>query len=146
MKKSFVSVISALLIATSLSSPSAFGSGENTVSPLAPGKGYFGIEAIPTFLNQFTIGALIGKVADGDKVKEVYACTSLSDPKCKNVNFWQAYSLFPMCDTEAQNDCIQEVTAAKEDGTQLEVKVGEKFPGARPQDFSGDPSRKLAPG
>ena len=146
MKKFFTATISALFIATSVISPAAFGSGESTVSTLAPGKGYFGIEAIPTFLNQFTIGALIGKVADGDKVKEVYACTSLSDPKCKNVNFWQAYSLFPMCDTEAQNDCIQEVTAAKEDGTQLEVKVGEKFPGARPQDFSGDPSRKLAPG
>ncbi len=146
MKKSFVSVISALLIATSLSSPSAFGSGENTVSPLAPGKGYFGIEAIPTFLNQFTIGALIGKVADGSQVKEVYACTSLADPKCKNVNFWQGYSLFPMCETESQNDCIQEVSAAKEDGTPLEVKVGEKFPGPRPQDFTGDSSRKLAPG
>ncbi len=146
MKKSFVSAISALLVASSLFAPSAFGSGENTVSALAPGKGYFGIEAIPTFLNQFTIGALIGKVADGSKVKEVYACTSLEDPKCKNVNFWQAYSLFPMCETEAQNDCIQEVSAAKEDGTPLEVKVGEKFPGARPQDFTGDPSRKLAPG
>ena len=146
MKKFFTATISALFIATSVITPAAFGSGESTVSTLAPGKGYFGIEAIPTFLNQFTIGALIGKVADGSQVKEVFACTSLADPKCKNVNFWQAYSLFPMCDTEAQNDCIQEVTAAKEDGTQLEVKVGEKFPGARPQDFSGDPSRKLAPG
>jgi hypothetical protein len=146
MKKALVSLIAALLLTTSLVTPSAFGSGENTVSAPAPGKGYFGIEAIPTFLNQFTIGALIGKVADGSQVKEVYACTSLADPKCKSVNFWQAYSLFPMCETEAQNDCIQEVTAAKEDETPLEVKVGEKFPGARSQDFSGDPSRKLAPG
>ena len=146
MKKFLTATISALLISTSAISPAAFGSGENTVSPLAPGKGYFGIEAIPTFLNQFTIGALIGKVADGSQVKEVYACTSLADPKCKNVNFWQGYSLFPMCETEAQNDCIQEVSALKEDGTPLEVKVGEKFPGPRPQDFTGDPSRKLAPG
>ena len=146
MKKFFVASISALFIATSVVAPSAFGSGENTVSTLAPGKGYFGIEAIPTFLNQFTIGALIGKVADGNQVKEVFACTSLADPKCKNVNFWQGYSLFPMCESDSQNDCIQEVSAAKEDGTPLEVKVGEKFPGARPQDFSGDPTRKLAPG
>ena len=146
MKKFFTATISALFIATSVIMPSAFGSGENTVSTLAPGKGYFGIEAIPTFLNQFTIGALIGKVAVGDQVKEVFACTSLADPKCKNVNFWQGYSLFPMCESDAQNDCIQEVSAAKEDGTPLEVKVGEKFPGARPQDYSGDPSRKLAPG
>lgn len=146
MKKILTATISALLISTSAISPAAFGSGESTVSTLAPGKGYFGIEAIPTFLNQFTIGALIGKVADGDKVKEVYACTSLTDSKCKNVNFWQAYSLFPMCETDAQNDCIQEVSAAKEDGTPLEVKVGEKFPGPRPQDFTGDSSRRLASG
>jgi hypothetical protein len=146
MKKNFVSAISVLLLVTSIITPSAFGSGENTVSAPAPGKGYFGIEAIPTFLNQFTIGALIGKVADGVKVKEVYACTSMDDPKCTGVNFWQAYSLFPMCEDESQNDCIQEITAAKEDGTPLDVKVGEKFPGARPQDFSGDPNRKLAPG
>ena len=146
MKKTLVVIISTLAIFTSVISPAAFGSGENTVSSLAPGKGYFGIEAIPTFLNQFTIGALIGKVADGDKVKEVYACTSFSDSKCKNVNFWQAYSLFPMCDNDAQNDCIQEVSASKDDGTVLEVIVGEKFPGTRPQDFLGDPSKRLAPG
>lgn len=126
----------------------AFASGESLTSDPMPGKGYIGIEAIPSFENAFSGSALIGKVAEVGYgfVKEVYACRSFEDEKCKNVNYWNSYALFPMCTSDSQNDCIELVSASKEDGTKLEVIVGEKFPGVRSQDYVGNASMKLPSG
>jgi hypothetical protein len=147
MKNKIIAICCSVVIGLPIVlSSAAFGSGESSSSLPMPGKGYFGIEAIPGFLNSFSNSALLGKVAVGDSLKEVYACTSFADPTCKNANFWQAYSMFPACLSDSQNDCIQEITATNEDGTALEVKVGEKFPGIGSQDFNGDPALSLAPG
>jgi len=147
MKSKFVAILSsAIFLITTCLATSAVASGESTSSERMPGKGYFGIEAIPGFLNSFSNSALIGKVADGATLKQVFECKSFGDPACKDANFWQAYSMFPACISDSQNDCIQEISATKEDGTPLEVKVGEKFPGVGSQDFSGDPALSLAPG
>jgi len=146
MKKFLLTPVLALTLLASVFTPTALASGESSASERMPGKGYFGIEAIPGFLNSFSNSALIGKIADGSTLKEVFDCKSFSDQKCKDANFWQAYSMFPACVDDSQNDCIQEISATKEDGTVLQVNVGEKFPGVGSQDFSGDPSIGLAPG
>jgi hypothetical protein len=147
MKNKVIAIIGSILVAISaLLSPAAFGSGESFSSGPMPGPGYFGIEAIPGFLNSFSNSALLGKIAEGSTLKEVFACTGISDPACANANYWQAYSMFPACTSDLQNDCIQEITATKDDGVPLEVIKGEKFPGPGSQDFAGDPTWNLAPG
>jgi hypothetical protein len=148
MKKFFIVPLTIFALISVLFSHSANASGESLTSDPMPGKGYLGIEAIPSFENAFSGSALIGKVAEVGYgfVKEVYSCKSFEDEKCKDVNYWNSYAMFPMCENDAQNDCIEVVSATKEDGTKLEVIVGEKFPGVRSQDYVGNESKKLPPG
>ena len=124
----------------------SFANGEAEGVPFQQAKGYFGLHADPNFLNSFTSPSLIGKTFNAGKLIDVHSCKSMADPACSTANYWQTKSLYPFCESASQTDCIEAITARKADGTNLEVTLGEKFPGVRRQDFEGSPSRGLAPG
>jgi hypothetical protein len=145
------SKISAVLIAASLlfpaHSPSALASGESVTFEYAQGKGYFGINADPAFLNNFTTPFLSGREVGLDGlVKNVAACSSLNDPICAKMNVFKARTMMPLCISENETNCIESVSAVNAAGESLQVQTGEKFPGAQLQDYIGDPARKLPSG
>jgi hypothetical protein len=148
MKNKFLAFLtSALFLISAVSAPGATASGESISFTYAPGKGYFGINADPAFLNTFTTPWLSGREVGADGlVKSVSNCSSLSDPKCSKANVFKARSMMPMCISESDMNCIEKVSATNAAGENLEVQTGEKFPGAQPQDYVGDPDRKLPSG
>jgi hypothetical protein len=148
MKKSFTAVFSILTLSiTAFIAPGAVASGESVTFEYAPGKGYFGINADPAFLNSFTNPFLSGREVGLDGlVKNVVACSSLNDPLCAKMNVFQSRSMMPLCVSEVETNCIESVSAVNAAGESLQVQTGEKFPGPQPQDFVGDPARKLPSG
>ena len=144
--KKLLALLSALVL-SAIAISSSYASGESVGIPPMPGPGYFGLHADPNFLNSFTNSFLLGKTVNPDgSLAEVHSCKSLTDPVCANSNYWQAGSLYPFCESASQTDCIEEVTARDDSGKKLEVALGDKFPGARPQDYVGTPSRGLPSG
>jgi hypothetical protein len=136
-------VISAQFIA-----PNSFASGESFAGQYPPGpNGFVSFNAIPTFMNNFTNPALIGKTVGSDGLlKSVASCKSMSDSACATGNYIQAYALFDLCVKSNETDCIESISASKSDGTILEVKPVGKFPGPKQQDYSGSSSMGLPPG
>jgi len=127
--------------------PSALASGESIEFSGAPGKGYFGINADPSFINGFTVPWLSGREVGADGlVKSVAVCESLNDPKCAKMNVFKAQTLMPSCISDIDTNCIEKISATNSVGDAIEVQAEEKFPGVRPQDYVGDPARKLPSG
>jgi hypothetical protein len=148
MKKRFGAVFSILILAiTAFIAPGAFASGESVTFSYATGKGFFGINADPAFLNSFTTPYLSGREVGSDGlVKSVAACSSLNDPICAKMNVFKARAMMPLCVTEIETNCIESISAVNAAGQSLPVQTGEKFPGAQLQDYVGDPARKLPSG
>lgn len=148
MKTKVIAVLGSLLFLFSSSLvPSAVASGESVSFTYAPAKGYFGINADPAFLNHFTDAWLSGREVGSDGlVKNVSTCSSLTDPNCSKMNVFKARTMMPLCLSDLDNNCIEKISATNAAGEVIEVKTGEKFPGVRPQDYVGDPARKLPSG
>ena len=108
--------------------------------------GYLGMSNIPNFLNHFSNPYLMGKEAYGSHLTSVYACKSFTDPACSKANLFQGTAEFDFCTTADETNCIDAITATKDDGTNLPVTLGDAFPGARDQDYVGDPSIGLPNG
>lgn len=137
----------AIFLMTTAIAPGASASGESVYFTYAPGKGYFGINADPSFLNNFTTPWLSGREVGADGlVKSVSACSSLGDPRCSKMNVFKARTMMPICVSDSETNCIEKISAISAAGQELEVQTGEKFPGVQPQDFVGDPARKLPSG
>ena len=138
----------AITLALSIALPAtSFASGEAVGIPPMPGKGYFGIDANPAFLNKFTTPALSGREVDSNRViQSVKNCKSLSDPACAKANFFKADTLFPLCESTSDMNCIESLLATDSNGKALEVITGEKFPNVRPKDYQGDPLANLPSG
>jgi hypothetical protein len=144
MFKKLIGIV--LAISTALPA-SSFASGEAVGIPQMPGKGYFGIDANPAFLNKFTTPALSGREVDSSRViKSVRNCKSLTDPACANANFFKADTLLPLCESDLDMNCIESVGATDSSGKVLQVNTGGKFPGVRPKDYVGDSSAQLPSG
>lgn len=147
MKKLFVLALASLIF----SQTSAFASGESIMDSSMPGKGYFGIDSNPTFLNKFTFSTLSGRYVDSNRaIQDVRNCKSLDDPSCSKMNYFKADTLFPLCESAIELNCIDSLRAFNSAGKELTVKTGEKFPGLRSKDFKGDllanlPSGSQAP-
>ena len=126
----------------------AHSSGEARQPFNLPPNGYFGLNADPNFLHTFTAGFLTGHVTKdpSSRPSQILACKGLDDPACKDVTFWRSNGIYPQCSTDSQNDCIEAITASKDDGTELKVTVAQTFPGARAQDYVGDENLRLPPG
>ena len=148
MKKRFIAVIAIVLHSiTALVAPGAVASGESVTFSYSTGKGFFGINADPAFLNSFTTPFLSGREVGLDGlVKSVAACSSLNDPVCAKMNVFRARTMMPLCVTDIETNCIESVSAINSAGESLQVQTGEKFPGVQTQDFVGDPTRKLPSG
>jgi hypothetical protein len=121
---------------------------EAFIEPNPPGNagGYLGMSNLPSFLNHFSNPYLMGKEASGDFLKAIHACKSVTDPACANVNLFQGAAQFDFCKTLDETNCIDAITATKEDGTILPVTIGDAFPGVRDQDYVGDASLGLPNG
>jgi len=138
---------SAIFLISTIVAPGALASGESVSFTYAPGKGYFGINADPAFLNNFTDPWLSGREVGSDGlVKSVSTCSSLTDPVCSKMNVFKARTMMPICTSDLETNCIEKISATNAAGESLEVKTGEKFPGVRSQDYIGDPARKLPSG
>ena len=142
--KKFLSVALAIALLT----PNvAIASGEAVSDQNEPGKGYFGIDANPMFLNKFTFSGLNGREINSKReIVGVKNCKSLSDPACSNMNYFKADTLLPLCESAAELNCIDSLEAIDTEGKKLEVKTGEKFPKVRPKDFIGDIKANLPSG
>ena len=142
-----VFLTSAIFLFSTIVAPGALASGESVSFTYAPGKGYFGINADPAFLNNFTNAFLSGREVGSDRiVKSVATCSSLNDPICSKMNVFQARSMMPICTADLETNCIEKISATNAAGEAIEVITGEKFPGVRSQDYIGDPARKLPSG
>ena len=137
-----------LLIVFSIIAPSnAVASGESVMDSAQPGKGYFGIDSNPTFLNKFTFSSLSGRLVDSNRViQDVKNCKGLDDPACSKLNYFKADTLFPLCENTTELNCIDSLRAFDAEGKELQVTTGEKFPSIRTKDFKGDISANLPPG
>jgi hypothetical protein len=81
----------------------SFASGEAAGIPPMPGKGYFGIDANPAFLNKFTTPHLTGKEVDASRViQAVKNCKSMKDLGCAKSNYFSAGTMFPLCESIAE--------------------------------------------
>ena len=140
-------LMSIVLAFTMLSPSTALASGEAVSDQNEPGKGYFGIDANPMFLNKFTFSTLSGREINSKReIENVKNCKSLSDPACSTFNYFKADTLFPLCESATELNCIDSLEAFDADGKKLEVKTGEKFPKVRPKDFVGDINVNLPSG
>jgi len=148
MKNRFTAFLtSAIFLFSTIVAPGALASGESVSFTYAPGKGYFGINADPAFLNNFTDPWLSGREVGSDGlVKSVSTCSSLTDPICSKMNVFKARTMMPICTSDLETNCIEKISATNAAGEAIEVKTGEKFPGVRSQDYIGDPARKLPSG
>jgi hypothetical protein len=148
MKNWLTSLLTSAVLLISLTiTPSASASGESVGFTYAPGKGYFGINADPAFLNSFTTPWLSGREVGADGiVQSVATCSSLRDPACAKMNVFKARTMMPLCVLDTDTNCIEKVSAVNSAGENLEVQTGETFPGVQPQDYVGDPARKLPSG
>jgi hypothetical protein len=147
MKKYLVLFTSAILFSMSVFLPSAIASGESAGAPPWPGPGYLGIDADPAFEISKGNPALSGRLADAfGNVSAVANCASLEDPDCSKMNVFAADSLFPLCISDTDTNCVEGLTAIDTSGKALASNYGQKFPGVRPNDYVGDPSKKLPSG
>jgi hypothetical protein len=143
MKKTLVSILLAIFLVP----VGAFASGESATIPPMPGKGYFGIDANPFFLNHFTTGSLSGReVDDAGVIQSVMTCKSISDPACSKANFFKASTIFPSCTKNDETNCVDSLGATDSNGKPLEVNLVGSFPGVRPYDYVGDPTLLLPSG
>ena len=115
-------------------------------APPGNSGGYLGMSNIPNFLNHFSNPYLMGKETSGTHLSGIQACKSFNDPACANANLFQGAAEFDFCTSSDETNCIDAVTATKEDGTNLPVTLGDSFPGSREQDYVGDPSIGLPNG
>ena len=105
-----------------------------------------GLGEYPTNINY-----LVAKKSDGNQlgvstVTGVSFCNSLSDPSCVGASVFQYKAQLGLCATADATDCISDITAKNQDGTNLEISTKELFPGARAGDFTGDSSARLPSG
>ena len=90
---------------------------------------------------------LFGEKLDANKkVTSVVACTSLTDQRCADANYFNAVSILPFCAESTSIDCIAGVTAQDQNGVELPVSSPIKFMGSRGQDYVGDPKALLPSG
>ena len=115
-------------------------------APPGNAGGYLGMSNIPNFLNHFSNPYLLGKETSGSFLSGIHACKSFTDPACAKADLFQGTTEFDFCLSADDTNCIDAVTATKEDGTNLPVSMGDSFPGARDQDYVGDPSIALPNG
>ena len=127
----------------------AYAEGEYPTWPQDFPKGVFRLSALPTAGSNWrglTNTGLIGKVIENGEFKDVKSCSSMNDPKCADVTAWGASSLFDFCSETQAIDCIEKVEVVKSNGEVIPVKLGQVFPGPRPQDYLGDPEMNLPSG
>ena len=73
-------------------------------------------------------------------------CESLEDPKCSDTFYynWRAY-LSP-CVTATDFDCVESLSAIKEDGSKIAGVLSRKYPTSFKTSYKGDPSVNLPSG
>ena len=105
-----------------------------------------GLGEYPTNINY-----LVGKKSDGNqldvsKVTGVSFCSSLLDTACVGSSVFQYKAQLGLCATANSPDCISDITAKSQDGTNLEISSKDLFPGVRAGDFTGDSTVGLPSG
>jgi hypothetical protein len=105
-----------------------------------------GLGEYPTNINY-----LVGKKSDGNQldvstVTGVSFCNSLLDAACLGSSVFQYKAQLGLCATANSTDCISDITAKSQDGTNLEISSKDLFPGVRAGDFTGDSTVGLPSG
>lgn len=87
-----------------------------------PGLGYMGYSAFPQGSSVINRSGLIGmRTTSDNKVSTISFCTSLSDTKCESSDYFQYESVFPICTSGAQVDCVEALSAEDATGKPLSV-------------------------
>jgi hypothetical protein len=157
MQKKAISVVALLTISVGLSLPAGAAGlpdeqyvielpTDNPSNIPTYGISANGIGEFPTNINY-----LFGKKSDGNdfyvsKITSVGFCTSLSDSNCAGASLIHYKAQFGICATPEATDCISQITAKNQDGTNLEITSTEAFPGSVAGVFTGDPKAGLPSG
>jgi len=137
-----------LVTSFTLSSTHAFANtDEMFVEQPSPGAGYILTRAIPGGeTNGWSSHLIAEQVDQNGKVTSVATCNSILDSACKSANLLRARAVLPFCKAEADNNCIESISAQDPSGKDLQVSSPIDFMGKREQDFVADPATGLANG
>lgn len=83
---------------------------------------------------------------DKGKVLAVKACKNYTETECPHTEFQTYAAALSACENLADNNCVQEVSAKKADGTKLAVEFVRNFPAENKFEFVGDASVGLPNG
>lgn len=87
-----------------------------------------------------------GYVMQQSKVLSVEECDSLAVLDCPKTGWLNYVALLGMCDATNIVDCIESISAKKEDGTELPVTYSGSFPLDNVREFKGNPNLNLPNG
>jgi hypothetical protein len=145
-KKIFVALLVSVLAGSALVGNAADTPDETFTSAPEPGLGYMGYTAYPVGAAVTGQSGLLGMKTLGGKAEEVSFCSSIDDTKCANFDFFQYQSIYPLCKTDSELDCIEAITASNADGKNLEVSNLSKFSEVSRNQYTGSASLFLPSG
>lgn len=77
--------------------------------------------------------------------KQDPTCTSLFDQKCQG-SALEFKAIIPMCESQADVNCVESLVGKKEDGTELPATFDRYFPSKAQNAFEGSPANRLPTG
>ena len=133
-----------LLISTATSYATA--DQEQFTLPMKSSGGWIGMDFSETVENNQP-GALKvdNSQAVAEEAKDSYLCATAQDIECTRDGYRMRYkSVFTLCESAADLDCIASITAKKEDGTVIQGSFKRYWKDGNP--FPADPARKIPKG
>jgi hypothetical protein len=145
-KLSSVVVLLALIFGLSMPAQANQLSDEMFTIGSEPGLGYLGYTAYPTGAAVSMNSGLIGMKTSNLKVSAISWCKSIDDLACSDKDFFQYISMFPLCNSNIDLDCIEGVVATNKDGKELSVQNVSAFSNLLVNEYTGSPSINLPSG
>ena len=111
---------------------------------------YTGIKFAVGENDKNTISSLEAFTADGtfrdSKMLTRKVCNKIGGEGCEPSKYFQYNSQLSLCDTNLVSDCVKSVFAIDANGTKVEGKFVENYPGQTKYSYTGDPDLNLPPG
>ena len=87
-----------------------------------------------------------GYVMQKSKILDVKECESLATSDCPKSGWLNYFALLGICDSTNTVDCVEGITAKREDGTDLPITYAGNFPLDNVREFKGNPNLNLPNG
>jgi len=145
MRRLLTTLASLLLVGLAAT---AFGEGlpdEQLPIPQPPVRagGYTGLYLDDTTNFTGFPSSLVGLQGTGARQTAAWDCTSITDPKCSQAEYFQYLAYLSPCASDADVNCLEGISATTPSGTVENAKLVRKFPENFGLPFKGDSSRNL---